>query len=60
MFCPHNMKDWLNYHAKNASGNREKLMPWKNYINEEDGALLSVKLHLESKKRILLNIPINL
>lgn len=61
LFCPHNMKDWLNYHAKKkASGNREKLMLWKNYINEEDGALLSVKLHLENKKRILLNIPRNI
>lgn len=35
---------------------QRKLILWKNYINEEDG----VKLHLESKKTVSLNIPRNL
>lgn len=50
------MKDWLNYHAKKPQVTEKKLTLRKNCINEAGGALLNVKLHLESKEKVLLNI----
>jgi len=50
------MKELLNYHAKPPQATEKKLMLCKECINEGCGALVSVKLYLESKEKVLLNI----